>query len=40
MKNRLEMLRKEKGVSYYKFYTESTANRLGSLVSGEKCELS
>ena len=32
-------LRKEKGVSYYKLYTESTANRLGSLVTGEKCEL-
>lgn len=32
-------LRREKGVSYYKLYTESTANRLGSLVSGEVCEL-
>ena len=32
-------LRREKGVSYYKLYTESTANRLGSLVSGEKCDL-
>ena len=32
-------LRREKGVSYYKLYTESTANRLGSLVSGEACEL-
>ena len=33
-------LRREKGVSYYKLYTESTANRLGSLVSGEECNLS
>jgi len=32
-------LRREKGVSYYKLYTESTANRLGSLVSGEECTL-
>ena len=32
-------LRREKGVSYYKLYTESTANRLGSLVSGEICDL-
>ena len=32
-------LRREKGVSYYSFYTESTANRLGSLAAGEPCEL-
>ena len=32
-------LRREKGVSYYAFYPESTANRLGSLVSGEACDL-
>ena len=24
---------------HYKLYTESTANRLGSLVTGEVCEL-
>ena len=32
-------LRKEKGVSYYCFYPESTANRLGAWATGEKCEL-
>ena len=32
-------MRKEKGVSYYRFYPESTANWLGAKVSGEKCEL-
>jgi len=32
-------LRREKGVSYYEFYPESTANLLGSLVSGESCHL-
>ena len=32
-------LRSEKGVSYYSFYPESTANWLGSLVTGEKCDL-
>lgn len=32
-------LHKEKGVSYYSFYPESTANRLGSLVSKEPCDL-
>ena len=32
-------LRKEKGVSYYRFYPESTANRLGAWASGEACEL-
>lgn len=32
-------LRREKGVSYYRFYPESTANRLGSLVTGERCNL-
>ena len=31
-------LRKEKGVSYYRFYPESTANYLGSLVTGEPCD--
>ena len=34
-----QTLRKKKRISYYKLYTESTANRLGSLVSGEKCDL-
>ena len=32
-------LRKEKGVSYYRFYPESTANRLGAWASGEDCGL-
>ena len=32
-------MRKEKSISYYRFYPESTANRLGSWASGEKCEL-
>ena len=32
-------LRKEKGISYYRFYPESTANRLGSWASGEECKL-
>ena len=32
-------MRKEKGISYYGFYPESTANRLGAWASGEKCEL-
>ncbi len=32
-------LRREKGVSYYRFYTESTANRLGALVTKEACDL-
>jgi len=32
-------LRREKGVSYYRFYPESSANRLGALVTGEACEL-
>ena len=32
-------LRKEKGVSYYRLYTESTANYLGSLVTKEPCDL-
>ena len=32
-------LRKEKGVSYYRFYPESNANFLGSLVTGEPCGL-
>ena len=32
-------LRKEKDISYYHFYPESTANRLGSWASGEICNL-
>lgn len=32
-------LRKEKGISYYRFYPESTANRLGAWATGEKCDL-
>lgn len=32
-------MRKEKGVSYYRFYPEATANRLGSWASGEICQL-
>lgn len=32
-------LRREKGVSYYAFYPESTANRLGTRVTGEVCDL-
>lgn len=32
-------LRKEKGVSYYTFYPESTANSLGKLVTKESCSL-
>jgi hypothetical protein len=32
-------MRKEKGISYYRFYPESTANRLGAWATGEKCEL-
>lgn len=32
-------LRREKGVSYYRLYTESSANRLGSLVAKEHCDL-
>lgn len=32
-------LRENKGVSYYRFYPESSANRLGALVTGEKCDL-
>lgn len=32
-------LRKEKNISYYRFYPESTANYLGSLVTGEACSL-
>jgi hypothetical protein len=34
-----EKLRKEKGVSYYSFYPESTANALGKLVTKEPCDL-
>ena len=32
-------LRKEKGVSYYRFYPESTANALGAWVTKEACDL-
>lgn len=32
-------LRNEKGISYYKFYPERNANRLGQLVTKEKCGL-
>lgn len=32
-------LRKEKSVSYYTFYPESTANRLGAWVTKEPCNL-
>ena len=32
-------LRKEKGISYYKFYPERNANWLGQLVTKEKCGL-
>ena len=32
-------LRREKGISYYAFYPESTANSLGMLVTGEPCHL-
>ena len=32
-------LRREKGVSYYRLYTESTANYLGAKVTREKCDL-
>ena len=36
----MRKLRREKGISYYKFYPERTANQLGSLVTGEVCNLS
>ena len=32
-------MRKEKGVSYYSFSPESTANKLGAWATGEPCEL-
>ena len=32
-------LRREKGVSYYAFYPEKSANFLGRLVTKERCEL-
>ena len=32
-------MRKERGVSYYAFYPESSANRLGAWASGESCDL-
>ena len=36
---RCRKLRKEKGISYYRFYPESTASRLGAWATGEKCDL-
>lgn len=32
-------LRKNKGISYYRFYPESTANLLGAWATGEKCNI-
>lgn len=32
-------MREEKGISYYAFYPESTANYLGALVTKESCDL-
>ncbi len=32
-------LRKEKKISYYRFYPESTANKLGAWAAGETCHL-
>ena len=32
-------LRREKGVSYYRFYPESNANYLGKLITKEDCDL-
>ena len=32
-------LRKEKKISYYRFYPESTANKLGAWVTKEACDL-
>ena len=32
-------MRQEKGISYYSFYPESTANYLGALVTKETCHL-
>ena len=32
-------LRKEKGVSYYRFYPESSANYLGAKITRESCDL-
>lgn len=34
-----QRLRREKNISYYRFYPESTANFLGKLVTKEPCEL-
>ena len=34
-----QRMRREKGISYYRFYPESTANRLGAWASGESCKL-
>ena len=32
-------LRREKGVSYYSFYPESTANRMGRWATNQPCDL-
>ena len=34
-----QRLRRDNSISYYRFYPESTANRLGSWISGETCDL-
>ena len=36
---RCRKLRQEKGVSYYRFYPESTANRLGAWATTQACNL-
>lgn len=36
---RCRRLRREKNISYYKFYPERSANRLGQLVTKETCGL-
>lgn len=32
-------IRREKGISYYRFYPESNANRMGAWATGEACDL-
>ena len=34
-----QRMRKEKHISYYRLYTESTANALGAWATGEECHL-
>ena len=34
-----QRMRREKHISYYRLYTESTANALGAWATGEKCDL-